>query len=52
MVGLERKMVWVFLEVALVLAIALGIVWWTMPKTSKPKEGAGPPADKDPPPRD
>lgn len=40
---------WVFLEVALALAIAVGIVWWTMPR--KPKEGAGEPAGKDEPPR-
>ena len=28
---------WVFLEVALALAIAIGIVWWTWPR--KPKSG-------------
>lgn len=28
---------WVFLEVLIVLAIAVGIVWWTMPKTPKSK---------------
>jgi hypothetical protein len=28
---------WVFLEVAAALAIAVGIVWWTLPK--KPKGG-------------
>jgi uncharacterized membrane protein YccC len=26
---------WVFLEVLLALAIAIAIVWWTFPKTSK-----------------
>jgi hypothetical protein len=26
---------WVFLEIAAALAIAIGIVWWTMPR--KPK---------------
>jgi hypothetical protein len=30
-------MVWFFLEVLLALAIAVGIVWWTMgPKRRKP----------------
>jgi uncharacterized membrane protein YccC len=29
-------MEWVFLEVALALAIAVAIVWWTLPK--KPKD--------------
>jgi hypothetical protein len=28
---------WVFLEVVMALAIAVGIVWWTLPK--KPKRG-------------
>jgi len=28
---------WVFLEIAAALAIAIGIVWWTMPR--KPKAG-------------
>jgi len=28
-------MVWVFLEIVAVLAIAVAIVWWTLPK--KPK---------------
>jgi hypothetical protein len=36
-------MFWVFLEVVAALAIAIGIVWWTMPR--KPK--AGPPAAKE-----
>ena len=42
---------WVFLEVVAALAIAIGIVWWTMPR--KPRsggDGAGP-AGKDEPPR-
>jgi hypothetical protein len=30
-----RPMGWVFLEIVLVLAIAIAIVWWTLPK--KPK---------------
>jgi hypothetical protein len=29
---------WVFLEIVAVLAIAVGIVWWTFPK--KPKDSA------------
>jgi len=28
---------WVFLEILLVLAIAIAIVWWTFPK--KPRDG-------------
>ena len=27
---------WLLLEVALALAIAIGIVWWTMPRRPKP----------------
>jgi hypothetical protein len=30
---------WVFLEIVAALAIAIGIVWWTLPK--KPKADAG-----------
>jgi hypothetical protein len=45
MVELEWQMGWVFLEVAAALAIAVGIVWWTMPR--KPKEDAGKPAGRD-----
>ena len=30
---------WVFLEVVLVLAIAVGIVWWTLPRKPKPAPG-------------
>jgi hypothetical protein len=26
---------WVFLEVVLALAIAIGIVWWTLPKKKR-----------------
>jgi hypothetical protein len=33
---------WVFLEIALALAIAVGIVWWTLPKKAKPREGVAP----------
>jgi hypothetical protein len=36
----------VFLEIVAVLAIAIGIVWWTLPKSPKP--GAAPSA-KNPP---
>jgi hypothetical protein len=28
---------WVFLEIGIVLVIAVAIVWWTMPR--KPREG-------------
>ena len=42
----RREVGWVFLEIVAVLAIAIGIVWWTLPK--KPKDGARPPA-KNPP---
>jgi hypothetical protein len=34
---MENDVGWVFLEVFLALAIAVGIVWWTFPK--KPKDG-------------
>jgi hypothetical protein len=42
---------WVFLEVAVALALAIGIVWWTLPR--KPRAGGGDAADagKDEPPR-
>lgn len=40
---------WVFLEVVLALAIAVGIVWWTLPRKPKPK--AGDDAGADGPPR-
>jgi hypothetical protein len=42
---------WVFLEVTVALAIAIGIVWWTMPR--KPRQGtkAGEAADRDDAPR-
>lgn len=38
---------WVFLEVMVALALAIGIVWWTIPRKPKGGEGAG----KDEPPR-
>jgi hypothetical protein len=31
------KVAWVFVEIIAVLAIAIGIVWWTLPK--KPRSG-------------
>jgi hypothetical protein len=31
----DRRMGWVFLEIVVVLLIAVAIVWWTLPK--KPK---------------
>jgi hypothetical protein len=30
---------WVFLEIVIVLALAVAIVWWTIPR--KPRGGAG-----------
>lgn len=39
---------WVFLEVVAALAIAVGIVWWTIPRKPRPGDGDG----KDAPPRD
>jgi hypothetical protein len=38
-------MTWVFLEILVALAIAVAIVWWTMPR--KPRK-----RDEDEPPRD
>lgn len=36
----ERWVGWVFLEIAVALAIAVAIVWWTMPrKTGKREDG-------------
>jgi cytoskeletal protein RodZ len=40
------KVGWVFLEIVAVLAIAIGIVWWTLPKKPKAKV---PPSTKSPP---
>jgi hypothetical protein len=38
----ERWVGWVFLEIAIALAIAVAIVWWTMPrKTRKPEDEDG-----------
>jgi hypothetical protein len=35
--GEEKSLGWVFLEIGLALAIAVAIVWWTLPR--KPKSG-------------
>ena len=32
---------WVFLEVLAALAIAIGIVWWTLPKKDRRGDGPG-----------
>ena len=31
---------WVMLEIALALAVAVAIVWWTLPRKEKPRDGA------------
>jgi hypothetical protein len=36
--------VWVFLEILAALAVAVAIVWWTMPRKSR-KDGASGGAD-------
>ena len=41
---------WVFLEVVAALAIAVGIVWWTMPRKPKGRPGEDGQAGKDEPP--
>jgi hypothetical protein len=41
----------VFLEVALALAIAIGIVWWTLPRRPRTGGKDGASAGKDEPPR-
>lgn len=41
----RRAVAWVFLEIVAALAIAVGIVWWTLPK--KPKDAV--PTPKNPP---
>jgi hypothetical protein len=40
---------WVFLEVLAALAIAVGIVWWTLPRKPKDESGAAPAAKDEPP---
>ena len=32
---------WVFLEILVALAIAVAIVWWTIPKKTKRDQGEG-----------
>jgi hypothetical protein len=44
----ERAMFWVFLEVVLALAIAVGIVWWTLPRKPKGAREAPPAKDGNP----
>ena len=39
-------MVWVFLEIVVALAVAVAIVWWTLPRKPGSSEGPGGP-DKD-----
>ena len=34
-------MIWVLLEVAIALGLAIGIVWWTFPKEKKPPHDPG-----------
>lgn len=31
---------WVLFEIAMALAVAVAIVWWTLPKKDKPRTGA------------
>jgi hypothetical protein len=42
---------WVFLEVLAALALAVGIVWWTIPRKPKATEVDGKPDAQEPPPR-
>ena len=42
---------WVFLEVLAALAIAVGIVWWTLPRKPKQAPDSAGPAAKDKPPQ-
>jgi hypothetical protein len=41
----REKVAWVFVEIIAVVAIAIGIVWWTLPKKPKGEAAArkGPP---------
>lgn len=41
---------WIFLEIVLALAIAVGIVWWTLPRKPRAKPNARAPGDRDEPP--
>jgi cytochrome c-type biogenesis protein CcmH/NrfF len=40
-VGLDRTFWWLMVFPALALAIAVLIVWWTIPRKRKPDERAG-----------
>ena len=40
---------WLFLEIALALAIAVGIVWWTLPRRPKAKPDEAARREKDAP---
>ncbi len=42
---------WVFLEMAAALAIAVGIVWWTLPRKPRARPGEEGQESKDEPPR-
>lgn len=42
---------WVFLEIAAALAIAIGIVWWTLPRKPRARPGEEDQEGKDEPPR-
>jgi uncharacterized membrane protein YccC len=33
----EERVGWVFLEIGIALAIAVAIVWWTLPRKPKPR---------------
>ena len=48
---LESRMGWVFLEVVAALLIAVGIVWWTLPRKHKPGPKPGESANGDDAPR-
>jgi hypothetical protein len=39
-------MAWVFLEIVVALAVAVAIVWWTLPRKPKPPDRTRAP-DKD-----
>jgi hypothetical protein len=43
-IGKEARLAWVFLEIIAALAIAVAIVWWTIPKKGRngDKGGDGP----------
>lgn len=45
--GLDRTFWWLMVFPALALAIAVVIVWWTIPKKRKPDDGANPSGRED-----